>query len=399
MPISINSILLRYKMNRHALSPKFFLYALSFSLCHGVPGIIPILPTFQQEFHLNSYEVSNCLTYFSYSALIGTPFAGYFYNKLPKRFFIFFINFLYIAGIVGAALSPNYTTLLCFRIIQGLGSSALNLLVYVLPAEYYYGLDRAKIMGRSIGAIALGLFIMPLGSGYLALFSWRYSLFFLSIPTVFTLLILGYTDLTAKFSHPYTPFSIKQVKEVFSTPYIPVLFLALSVYGGLDLSVPSLFSLFTAEIHHYTSSTIGIIYSFSNFGMFIGSAYLLAKLLQTKHFSRILFCCALCIAALLTAFTKLSMPFFFLTFLGYFCLAGILNPYLNYSISTCLSQALLTIGLTVSATLFRAGQGFGTAFFAYISSKTGYEMTFMLMGTVYFLLALLLIPFIKKQQK
>lgn len=386
-------------MNRQALSPQFFIYALSFSLCHGVPGIIPILPTFQQEFHLNSYEVSNCLAYFSYSALIGTPFAGYFYNKLPKKFFIILVNFLYFFGMIGAALSPSYSVLLCFRVIQGLGSAALNLLVYVLPSEYYYGLDRAKIMGRSIGAIALGLFIMPLGSGYLALFSWRYSLFFLSIPTVFTLLILANTDLTAKFSHPYTPFTIKQVKDVFSTRYIPVLFLVLSVYGGLDLSVPSLFSLFTAEVHQYSSSTIGIIYSFSNFGMFIGSAFLLAKLLQTKHFSRILFCCALCIAALLILFTKLSMPFFFLTFLGYFCLAGILNPYLNYSISTCLSPALLTIGLTVSATLFRAGQGFGTAFFAFISSKTGYEMTFILMGSVYFLLALLLIPFIKKQQK
>lgn len=386
-------------MNIQKLPPKIFIYVLSFSLCHGVPGVIPLLPTFQQEFNLNSYEVSNCLAFFSYSALVGTPFAGYFYNKLPKKFFIFFVNFLYILGIIGSALSPNYATLLGFRIIQGLGSSAINLLVYVLPAEYYTGLDRAKIMGKGIGAIALGMFIMPLGSGYLALYSWRYSFFFLSIPTVFTLLILLYTDLTTKFTHPYTPFTMKKVKEVFSRPFIPLLFLVLSLYGGLDLSVPSLFSLFTAETYHYTSSTIGIIYSFSNFGMFIGSAYLLARLLQTKHFSGILLSCAFCIASLLIFFTHLSMPMFFVTFLGYFCLSGILNPYLNYSISTCLSPALLTIGLTVSATLFRAGQGFGTAFFAYLSSKTSYETTFILMAVIYFLLASLLIPFIHRQQR
>lgn len=386
-------------MNIQKLPPKFFIYVLSFSLCHGIPGIIPLLPTFQQEFNLNSYEVSNCLAYFSYSALIGTPFAGYFYNKLPKRFFIFFVNFLYILGMAGAALSPDYAALLGFRVIQGLGSAAINLLVYVLPSEFYSGLGRAKIMGKSIGAIALGLLIMPLGSGYLALFSWRYSLFFLSIPTVFTLFILLYTDLTAKYTHPYTPFTMKKVKEVFSTPYIPVLFLVLSTYGGLDLSVPSLFSLFTAETYHYTSSTIGIIYSFSNFGMFIGSAYLLSRLLQTEYFSGILLSCTFFIACLLIFFTHLFMPMFFITFFGYFCLSGILNPYLNYSISTSLSPALLTIGMTVSATLFRAGQGFGTAFFAFLSSKTSYETTFILMGTLYFVLALLLIPFINRQQK
>lgn len=386
-------------MSIQKLPPKFFIFVLAFSLCHGVPGVIPLLPTFQQEFNLNSYEVSSCLAYFSYSALIGTPFAGYFYNKLPKRFFIILVNFLYFLGMIGAALSPTYSTLLCFRIIQGLGSAAINLLVYVLPAEYYSGLDRAKIMGKGIGAIALGLFLMPLGSGWLALYSWRYSFFFLSIPTIFTLLILLCTDLTTKFSHPYTPFTLKKVKEVFSTPSIPVLFLVLSLYGGLDLSVPSLFSLFTAEVYHYTSSTIGIIYSFSNFGMFIGSAYLLTRLLLTEHFSGILLSSAFGVACLLIFFTHLSMPMFFITFFAYFCLSGILNPYLNYSISNCLSPALLTIGITVSATLFRAGQGFGTALFAYISSETSYETTFILMGTLYFLLALLLLPFINNRQK
>lgn len=386
-------------MSIQKLPPYIFIYVLSFSLCHGVPGIIPLLPTFQQEFNLDSYEVSNCLVYFSYSALLGTPFAGYFYNKLPKKFFIFFVNFLYILGTIGSALSPSYAALLVFRIIQGLGSSAINLLIYVLPAEYYSGLDRAKIMGKGIGAIALGLFIMPLGSGYLALYSWRYSFFFLSIPTVFTLLILLYTDLTTKFTHPYIPFTCKRIKEVCATPFIPLLLITLFIYGCLDLSIPGIFSLFSAEVHHYDSSTIGIIYSFSNFGMFIGSAWILAKLLQTKYFPHILSGSALCIAILLIFFTRLSMPMLFITFFAYFCLSGILNPYLNYSISTCLSPTLLTMGLTVSSTLFRAGQGFGTAIFVYINSKTGYEMTFILMGLLYVVLIILLVPFIKKQQR
>ncbi len=77
------------------LPPLFLIYFICFSVSHDVPGIIPLLPTFQQEFALNSYEVANCLAYFSYSVLIATPFMGYFYNNVPKKFsFIVSIAFI-----------------------------------------------------------------------------------------------------------------------------------------------------------------------------------------------------------------------------------------------------------------------------------------------------------------
>lgn len=386
-------------MSIQKLSPKFLIYAIAFSVCHGIPGIIPLLPTFQHEYSLNSYEVTNCLAYFSYSAFIGTPITGYLYTKLPKRFFIVLVNFIYFASILGISCSPNYASLLFFRVTQGLGSAAMNLLIFLLPAEYYSGLERAKTMGRAIGGISIGIFIMPLVTGYLALYSWRYSIFFLSIPSLITLIIIFYTDLTEKFAKSHIPFTFNQVKHVITTPYILLLLFSLFICAGVDLSVPSLFSLFSAETYHYSSSTIGIIYAFSNFGMFIGSSYLLAMLLRTKHFPLLLFIFGLCVAGLLIGFTKLPTFMFFIAFFAFFCLDGILNPYLNYSISNCLPPVLLTIGITIGATFFRAGQGFVTAFFAYISSKIGYNSTYILMGTVYFIIVVLLIPYVRKQQK
>lgn len=381
------------------LSPKFLIFAVAFSICHGIPGTIPLLPTLQREFNLNSYEVSSCLAYFSYSAFIATPFTGYFYSKLPKRIFIFLVNFIYFFAILGVAFSPNYSALLFFRVLQGIGSAGINLLIYLLPSEYYNGLERAKIMGKSIGCIAIGLFILPLLSGYLALFSWRYSFLSLSTPTLVTLAILFLTDLNEKFTKTYTPFTFKQAKQVITTPYILLLLVLLNIVAGIDLSVPSQFSLFSSETYHYSSSTIGTIYAFSNFGMFVGSSFLLGRLLRTKHFPVLILMLALCVASLLILFTKLSMPMFFVAFFVFFCLDGILNPYLNYSISNCLPPALLTIGITISATVFRAGQGFVTAFLAFISTKFGYDATYILMGSACLCIVLLLIPFIKIQQK
>lgn len=386
-------------MIRQQLSPKFLIYAIALSICHGIPGAIPLLPTFQQEFNLNSYEVSSCLSYFSYSAFVGTPFSGYIYSKLPKKVYIFLVNFIFLVGILGIAFSPNYTCLLFFRVVQGLGSAGMNILIYLLPAEYYTGLERAKIMGKSIGYLAIGLFIIPLLTGYLALFSWRYSFISLSVPTIYTLAILFITDLTEKITRSYTPFSFKQIKEVLTTPYIPLLLFTLFIAAGVDLTVPSLFSLFSAETYHYSSSTIGIIYAFSNFGMFVGSSWLLGKLLRTKHFPLLLFLSALCVSSLLISFTKLPPFMFPVAFFAFFCLDGLLNPYLNYSISNCLPPALLTIGITVSSTIFRAGQGFVTAFFAYANSKIGYDLTYLLVGSVYFFIIIILIPYVRKQQK
>lgn len=386
-------------MSIQKFSPKFLIYAIAVSICHGIPATIPLLPTFQREFNLNSYEVSSCLACFSYSAFIGTPISGYIYSKLPKKVYIFLVNFIFLLGILGIAFSPNYTSLLFFRVMQGLGSAGMNILVYLLPAEYYTGLERAKIMGKSIGYLAIGLFIIPLLTGYLALFSWRYAFLSLSIPTIYTLSILFMTDLTEKISRHYTPFTFKQVKEVITTPYILLLLFSLYICAGVDLTVPSLFSLFSAETYHYTSSTIGIIYAFSNFGMFIGSSWLLGRLLRTKHFPVLLFLLALCVSCLLISITKLPTCMFFIAFLAFFCLDGLLNPYLNYSISNCLPPALLTIGITISATVFRAGQGFVTAFFAYANSKIGYDLTYLLVGSTYFLVIIILIPYVRKQQK
>ncbi len=381
------------------LPPLFLIYFICFSVSHGVPGIIPLLPTFQQEFALNSYEVANCLAYFSYSALIATPFMGFFYNKVSKKFFIYCINCIYLTGIVGISFSSEFSELLIFRIVQGIGSAGINLLVNILPAEYYRGLKRGRIMGKSNGIIALGLFFNPLVTGFLALYSWRLSIFYLYLPTCFTLLILTFTDLTEKFSHPHSPFSFAQIKEILKTPLIFILFASLFLTAGLDLSLPSIFALFTADTYGYDSSTIGLFYSAANLGMFISSFFFLSRLLPSKKFPQILLCCCLCTTSILLFFTALPIAVGFMAFFAYFCLSGIIIPYCNFSISTAIPVQLITLGFTVSATVFRAGQGMETAFLAFIANEFGYETAFALTGSLLFVVALLLLLFNKKKNQ
>lgn len=380
-------------------APPLLIYSICFTLSHGVPGIIPLLPTFQKEFSLSVIEVNNCLAYFSYTALIATPILGYLYNKLSKRLFINLTNIIYFCGLIGICFCTDYSVLLFFRIVQGIGSAGLTLLMTILPPEYYESMERAKIMGKSHGIMALGLFFNPLVSGFLALYSWKLSVLALALPTLLTLFILSQTDLKQKYDIPKKAFRFSQIKEVLRRPYIPNLFIALFIIAGTDLSVPSLFSLFSAESFGYSSSTIGMIYAFGNIGMFAGASWLLTKLLPIKPFPVIIFAFYCVNGFLLLFFTQLSMPVYFAGFFSYYCLSGVIQPFLNYCVSNTIPPSLLTIGLTVSMTCFRAGQGFGTMGFAVIKDLFSYETAFAAIAAGYLFVLIISIPVMKKQGK
>ncbi len=178
------------------LNPLYLIYILSFVVSHGVPGIIPLLPTLRDHFQLNAAEISNAMAYFSYAALIATPISGYLYKKLSKTWFITILVGFYFFGAIGTIVVTTYADFLSFRIIQGIGSGGINILMTILPSEYFKGADRAKIMGKAFAFCALGLTVLPTLSGFLGHFSWKLALFVLQIPSLLTLIVLFFTDLT-----------------------------------------------------------------------------------------------------------------------------------------------------------------------------------------------------------
>ena len=91
---------------------------------------------------------------------------------------------LFLLGSVGCGLAGDIWQLIGFRVVQGIGSSAmwpgtLSLLVQAFPAS-----QRGKAIGLSGGIAGLGLIIAPPLGGLLAeLGNWRW-VFFVNIPVV-----------------------------------------------------------------------------------------------------------------------------------------------------------------------------------------------------------------------
>lgn len=378
------------------LQPVLFAYILCFSLAHGVPGFIPLLPVLKIEYSLTTMEVSNCLAYFSYAALIATPFAGYLYSKLNKRIFILLINILYMGGLVGVYFAPSYNFLVFSRVVQGIGSAGLCILMPLLPAEFYQGAERVNVMGKCNAAMAIGVTTLPPLSGYLANISWHYSILALIMPTLITLTLFIFTDFTSRYETEKAKVSAESIKNVLKTPGIINLCLCLCLVSGIDLAMPSTFSLYSSEKLGFTPDTIGKIYAAGYTGMIIASTFLLTRLIKQKYFAYILLLHGSAAATGMCIFTFIPDYGIFLVFFIFYLLSGIVIPFTNYSIANMLNPSLLAIGLTISSTFFRAGQGLITAFFAYIKTEWGDACAFAGIGIVFSLIVLTLFRFIVK---
>lgn len=381
------------------LQPVLFAYVLCFSLAHGVPGFIPLLPILKEEYGLSTIETNNCLAYFSYAALVSTPFAGYCYSRMNKKIFILLINFFYLLGLIGVYLAPNYEVLVSSRVLQGIGSAGLCILMPLLPAEFFQGTERASIMGKCNAAMAIGVTTLPPLSGWLALTSWHYSVLALIFPTVLLLIIFLFTDFKSKYEVPKATLSFASIKEVFKTPGALLLCVCLGLIGGIDLAMPSTFSLYSHEKLGFSSDTIGQVYAAGYTGMIIASTFLLTKIIKQKYFACIVLIHGTLVVISLCLFTSVPSYGIFFIFFIFYLLSGIVIPFTNYSISTILNPALLAVGLTVSSTFFRAGQGLVTSFFAYVKTELGDTGAFIGIGMIFAAVVLTLFYFIIRYHK
>src|ERR1700738_2274975 len=75
----------------------------------------------RHEFHLSAAAVGLLSASMAFSAMFGALFGGYLVDKLgPKDMFLLDLCFFVISAI-GAALAPNLTVLIIFRLLMGLG--------------------------------------------------------------------------------------------------------------------------------------------------------------------------------------------------------------------------------------------------------------------------------------
>jgi len=360
------------------ISPVWLIFSLSFTVSHGIPAFIPLLPLMAEIFQIAPHEATSLLSYFSLAALFATPIWGYLATHMNRSIMVHMILILYFVAGIASAFATSFDELLIYRILLGCGSAGINILTAIYPAEYYEGRERARVMGGSFAFIALGLFTLPLLSGFLAHhFSWSVALLCLQIPTIIPFIIYKLFDKTPKYKPKIQKHSFSEYKKVFLSPEAIVLVITFFLLSGIDLALPSILALFTAEKFGFTPSDIGTLYSLSNLGLILGSAFLMSRLSPLPKFPYILLFGGICAAISLSLILQVNAALVIgiLLFI-YFTQSGIMAPFINYSMTTIAPPSLLAGIMTLLMVSMRLGQGLLTIVFSYIASIFGYNIAF-----------------------
>jgi DHA1 family multidrug resistance protein-like MFS transporter len=165
-----------------------------FLIFTGVGLVIPIMPTYMNELHINGSMVGLLVAAFSFSQLICSPIAGRLSDTWGRKKMIVsgMIIFAVSEWLFGIANDP--TLLFAARMLGGIGAAFIMPAVMAYTADITSDEERGKGMGYINAAITTGFIIGPGIGGYIAEFGIRVPFYAAgiaaAIAAVITLLVL-----------------------------------------------------------------------------------------------------------------------------------------------------------------------------------------------------------------
>tara|TARA_B100001094_G_scaffold224256_1_gene218484 strand:+ start:2294 stop:3478 length:1185 start_codon:yes stop_codon:yes gene_type:complete len=145
-----------------------------------IPSVIeidilaPSLPSIGQYFNVSISSTQSIITLNFLGCILGALFYGPLSEKLSIRNLLLFGLLGIILSSIGCYFAPSIEFLLCFRIIQGLSSCAVLIMVIASFPYLFKGRRLLSFFGYLNSVTALSIAIAPIIGNYINLkFSWR----------------------------------------------------------------------------------------------------------------------------------------------------------------------------------------------------------------------------------
>jgi EmrB/QacA subfamily drug resistance transporter len=161
------------------------------------------------------------------------PIYGKFGDLWGRRTLFLVAIGLFTAASVGAALSPDFTWLVVWRGVQGLGGGGLMILSQAIIADIVPARERAKYMGPIGALFGLSAIAGPLVGGFFtdsAVLGWQWC-FWINVPVGLVVLAIGWFALSLPRRRSTTPLDFVGILALSATTTSLVLF---TDVGGRD---------------------------------------------------------------------------------------------------------------------------------------------------------------------
>ncbi|MGY1743321.1 MULTISPECIES: MDR family MFS transporter [unclassified Blastococcus] len=161
------------------------------------------------------------------------PLYGKFGDLFGRRTLFLVAIGLFTVASLGAALSPDFTWLVIWRGVQGLGGGGMMILAQAIIADIVPARERAKYMGPIGALFGLSAVAGPLVGGFFtdsALFGWQWC-FWVNVPVGLGAFAIGWFALSLPRKRSTTPLDWAGIVTLSATTTSLVLF---TDFGGSD---------------------------------------------------------------------------------------------------------------------------------------------------------------------
>jgi EmrB/QacA subfamily drug resistance transporter len=161
------------------------------------------------------------------------PVYGKFGDLWGRRTLFLIAIGLFTVASIGAALSPDFTWLVIWRGVQGLGGGGLMILSQAIIADIVPARERAKYMGPIGALFGLSAVAGPLVGGFFTdhdAFGWEWA-FWINVPVGLATLAIGWFALTLPRKRSTTPVDYLGILALSATTTSLIFF---TDFGGRD---------------------------------------------------------------------------------------------------------------------------------------------------------------------
>lgn len=139
------------------------------------------MPTIVSD--LNGLEIMNwVVSIFLLMTAVSTPIYGKLADSLGRKPIFLFGIAVFVIGSALCGIAQNMVELILFRVIQGLGSGAVQPVAVTIIADLYTLEKRAKMLGLNSGFWGVASVIAPLLGGFIVQhLSWHW-IFYINVP-------------------------------------------------------------------------------------------------------------------------------------------------------------------------------------------------------------------------
>ncbi|PKO16311.1 MAG: hypothetical protein CVU39_08075 [Chloroflexi bacterium HGW-Chloroflexi-10] len=287
-------------------------------------------------------------------------FSGALALIFKRRQMLFVGLVIYILGGLGGGLVNSLPLLLVTRALLGIGNGVVAPLSLSLIADFYTGEERAKTMGLSSAMATLSGVVMPLISGWLAVYDWHYAFasYLISLPVcILVWRFLPEPPLTVK-----TPGDVKKLpRVVYAMGFLT--FLLMVVF----YLIPARAALFLMETGIGNSSQSGLVIAALNVSAFLVGLWFGSLRSFLKRFTN-LFGIVMLGSGLGILFISQSLPMvivaMFIAGLG----IGVLMPIIFLGTANLVPASLNATALSIINSSLYLGQFASPLVFAVIAS-------------------------------